>query len=407
MAHDLDWFFEDGAGSAPQADARVVRLVKASSANDAQAVRALLPELSAAQKNEAWNGHNGLHAAASHGSADAAAALLEDSDIDVNARTADDRRTPLQLACLGGHAGVVRQLLKAGIVDVGAFDKSGYAAVHHAAFHGSLEVLMLLGQRMGLGRLRSCRSREDATPAMVAAGQGHTEAVRFLRCDDGAEGSDAEDDGAEAATSSGGHGLLHKAAQSGRSDVVVHLLQAGVEDVDIEDANGATPLILAAIGGHTEVMAELLDAGARLNKETHGGTTALHLCAYQNHAEAVALLLDKGADATSIDVAGHLPLHHAAASGSHQTTELLLKWLSASGTATAMLAAENADGQPAAVLASVNGFKKLSSKISRAAYLEERTANLAARVQLPSAGARRDPLCSAADESEEAPRGAA
>eukprot|EP00658_Telonema_sp_P-2_P076721 TRINITY_DN6775_c0_g1_i1.p2 TRINITY_DN6775_c0_g1~~TRINITY_DN6775_c0_g1_i1.p2 ORF type:complete len:105 (+),score=34.15 TRINITY_DN6775_c0_g1_i1:197-511(+) len=57
---------------------------------------------------------------------------------------------------------------------------------------------------------------------------------------------------------------LSFAAQNGHTEVVRELLGAGAE-VDKAAENGATPLSFAAQNGHTEVVKELLGAGAEVD----------------------------------------------------------------------------------------------------------------------------------------------
>jgi len=85
---------------------------------------------------------------------------------------------------------------------------------------------------------------------------------------------------------------LHAASEAGQPDVVAVLLQSGAV-VDVVDANGWTPLALAAhegtspssaSPGHMEVVRRLLDAGARINATTSMRRTALHLAAMMRGA---------------------------------------------------------------------------------------------------------------------------
>ncbi|HTN77520.1 MAG TPA: protein kinase, partial [Pirellulaceae bacterium] len=68
-------------------------------------------------------------------------------------------------------------------------------------------------------------------------------------------------------------------AKAGNLDQVQRLLNAG-EDPNQLDANGYTPLIMAAIGGHSQVAKTLLNAGAELEQRSLTGTTALMEAAF-------------------------------------------------------------------------------------------------------------------------------
>ena len=61
--------------------------------------------------------------------------------------------------------------------------------------------------------------------------------------------------------------------------------------------DGDRPLHLAARHGHTQVIAQLLKAGAFVHAANDKGMTALHRAAAKGHAQAVGELLYQRADA--------------------------------------------------------------------------------------------------------------
>jgi len=97
------------------------------------------------------------------------------------------------------------------------------------------------------------------------------------------------------------------------------------------DPGGETPLYLAAVGGHTEMVRLLLEAGAAPNAESRGepGSEGLPLCAAAawDHWEAVRELLAHGADPDRREDDGTscTPLMWAASGGHHHTARLLLE----------------------------------------------------------------------------------
>ena len=69
-----------------------------------------------------------------------------------------------------------------------------------------------------------------------------------------------------------------------------------------------TPLLCAADGGHKEVIAYLLQNGAKINGTgTAVKETALHLAAQNGHLEVVKLLLSKSADKKATTTEGKTP----------------------------------------------------------------------------------------------------
>ena len=62
--------------------------------------------------------------------------------------------------------------------------------------------------------------------------------------------------------------------------------------------------MLAAEGGHLEVVQFLIGSGADLDLQDHWGRTALMLASKWRHKEVVRLLMDSGADTTLRDMFG-------------------------------------------------------------------------------------------------------
>ena len=61
------------------------------------------------------------------------------------------------------------------------------------------------------------------------------------------------------------------------------------------EPNGATPLIVGAMLGHTDLVRFLIDREAALDVQNNDGATALHVAALFGHPESVELLLGAGA----------------------------------------------------------------------------------------------------------------
>uniref|UniRef100_A0A182PJ15 ANK_REP_REGION domain-containing protein n=1 Tax=Anopheles epiroticus TaxID=199890 RepID=A0A182PJ15_9DIPT len=66
-----------------------------------------------------------------------------------------------------------------------------------------------------------------------------------------------------------------------------------------------TPLILAAAGGHTACVIELLEQGADPNARRVTGTTALFFAAQGGYVDVARILLKAGAPVDCSSVGGH------------------------------------------------------------------------------------------------------
>lgn len=118
---------------------------------------------------------------------------------------------------------------------------------------------------------------------------------------------------------------LMKAALNGHAQVVARLLEAGV-DVNATDKGGYSALMLAASNNHAEIVAFLAANGANINQvELTNGWTALLWAAKQGHAETVAFLLQQGADITAADSDGATALSWAEENGHTQVVALFHK----------------------------------------------------------------------------------
>jgi hypothetical protein len=108
---------------------------------------------------------------------------------------------------------------------------------------------------------------------------------------------------------------LHTAAKNGDVELTERLLvqdpASESEKLDVnavtKDALEMTPSMLAAEGGHQEVLRTLVQAHAQLNLQNSSGNTCLHLAAQRGEVETVKLLVDSGADPWIRNLDGHAP----------------------------------------------------------------------------------------------------
>src|SRR5258705_5985725 len=92
---------------------------------------------------------------------------------------------------------------------------------------------------------------------------------------------------------------LHSAARKGDTAEVKKLLDEGADVNDLSAgllAPRMTPLMEAAMNGHADTLALLLDRGARLDMTAGRGSddmTALMFAASRGHVEAVRLMIER------------------------------------------------------------------------------------------------------------------
>ncbi len=120
---------------------------------------------------------------------------------------------------------------------------------------------------------------------------------------------------------------IHRHAADGNKNVLTELISKNINP-DIKDADGSTPLILAAANGHTEIVDRLLQFGADVNAADLIGRTPLMHAIIKGQTKIVELILKKsksGIDLNSADSNGLTPLIGAAAFGKTEIVELLLQ----------------------------------------------------------------------------------
>jgi uncharacterized protein len=90
-------------------------------------------------------------------------------------------------------------------------------------------------------------------------------------------------------------GPIHDAARRADIGVVANLVKGGA-DIDERDADGSTPLIIAALSGKTALVNTLLMLGADVKVRNDRGMTALHAAAFSGDLESLKWLQAAGAD---------------------------------------------------------------------------------------------------------------
>ena len=93
----------------------------------------------------------------------------------------------------------------------------------------------------------------------------------------------------------------------------------------MKNHQGATPLLTAALNGHTDICDLLLEHGSDVAMRNHQGFTPLLAAAQNGHTDICGLLLAHGSDVNEVHLKTKLTaLHEAAVRGHEAVVEALL-----------------------------------------------------------------------------------
>lgn len=207
-----------------------------------------------------------------------------------------DEGNPLGRACQLGHAEIVETLLDAGAGVRGSFDDP---PLLQAAGSGHAAIVRLLLDR---GADPNELHEDGETALLTAAAGGHLDAVRLL-----------VERGAKVDAKSEGENALYRAASNGHREVFDFLaplskdeeLRAAAEEA-LEESRGRRPrnedprvesFIEAAMNGQLKKVEAAIAAGA-IDVDAPGshGNTALMYAAFYGHVPVIRALLAAGAD---------------------------------------------------------------------------------------------------------------
>ncbi|KAI9005417.1 ankyrin repeat-containing domain protein [Gaertneriomyces semiglobifer] len=218
--------------------------------------------------------------------------------------------TALHFASHFSQSAVVNLLLSLGAKPNGLDKKLKATPLIYASQQGNLEVVQALAE----GGADLCLGdKMGRTPLMFASKNGHWDLVKFLLH----AGVDTS------ALDTSENTALHYAAGYGWPDVVRLLIDVGDADVNVANNWKYTPLMVADMKGHMEVVRLLLSLpSVGVNHCDNEGFSMLHrtlttAVTTANEAERLLektqLLLDRGADPNTQNLAGDTVLHLLAA----------------------------------------------------------------------------------------------
>ena len=234
-------------------------------------------------KQKSWNGATAIHEAARIGESDMLEWLVSSTDLDVNA-TNDQGEGAIQEAAMMGHADAVMRLIRAGADTGSPGSQQAASLVQSAVTHSNLDLLKLLSSR---GSLELGPDKHGRVPLIEAVRSGDKAVVEWL-LEKGANAS--------AVSGSGEETPVAIAAMENHFDLLWRLADAGA-DLKVLNEYGGNALLSAAHHGRDEDVAKLLDRGLDVNHANHRGDTALTIAASRGDVKLLELLLKRGASA--------------------------------------------------------------------------------------------------------------
>ena len=207
-----------------------------------------------ADVNQSWkDGGTPLYIAAQQGHKKIIEILLA-AKVDVN-KAIYDGATPLYIAAQNGHKDIVEQLLEAG-ADIYHKDHSG-TMVKDRSFIDKKIKKLIDQQDNKIKRLLT----------KIANGEYDNGLVKKLGVN---------------IRNEFGATLLYIAAGKGYGNIVEQLLEAEADVNKAESSIGSTPLHIAAQEGKDDVVQQLIEAGADVNKDSDNGVTPLCIAALKD-----------------------------------------------------------------------------------------------------------------------------
>ena len=224
-----------------------------------------------------------------------------------------------------------------------ARDSSGRMPLHYAAQYGFVLVVELILSRMRLwGQLESSSKANAAfwldaegwSPLHLSVTGGHLKTTKaLLKTQNWRNGTDL-DPSVESYINESGE-VLANATKSNFIDIVAILVDAGL-NLNFQDEQGESALHVAARFGHVEC-AKLLLAGTTNQKasteivESTFGWTPLFVASVDGHLNMVKALIEAGANLVRTDYSGWTAKEHAALRGHMEIARTLAEHTTVTG----------------------------------------------------------------------------
>ncbi|XP_059848972.1 ankyrin repeat domain-containing protein 27 isoform X3 [Hypanus sabinus] len=321
-----------------------------------QNVTLLLLDYKASTEIQDNNGNTALHLACMHGHEDCVKALVYYQLYTCNLNMTNDKGdTPLHIAARWGYDGIIQVLLENG-ANTEIQNKMKETPLHcalNSKILDLLEITFINADRQQSNQESISRSPQSSTDVGSQKSTiSTTSSISVVMKPEEEKGKYKEVE------------KLLRAVADGDVEMVRYLLEWVDEDLEEEDGlvlkpefchplcrcpkcepaqkklssittnglsvnsanqDGFTPLHVAALHGHFELVSLLLCHGANVNLKNSNNSTPLHLACQYNDVQIVKYLLNYNAKLNKKDLYGNTPLLHACLRGYLEIAELLLE----------------------------------------------------------------------------------
>ncbi|XP_062711314.1 uncharacterized protein LOC134289471 [Aedes albopictus] len=256
------------------------------------------------------DGQTIIHFAALRGNMEIVQMLIDDYAADVNAQD-NDGNTPVLLAAKQNDWRMVQMLIDKDskyFADYKIANDDGQTLIHFAALSGNMEIVQMLIENYAADV--NAQDNDGNTPVLLAAKQNDWRMVQMLIDKDSKYFADYK------IANKNGKALIHFAAKAGYMGTVKMLIESYAADVNAQDNDGNTPVLVAAKNNEWEMVKMLIDKDSKYFADykiaNKNGETLIHFAARDNMEMVKILIDDYAADVNAQDNDGNTPLHVAA-----------------------------------------------------------------------------------------------
>ncbi|KAL6069906.1 Caseinolytic peptidase B protein [Balamuthia mandrillaris] len=275
-----------------------------------------------------------LHVAANYGNVaclDPLLRLMKLHELGINEESFDCKWTVLHLAAMQGHGPFVERLLQIPDIDINHRDVMGRTPLHWAVKRNRIAVAKLL---LSHPKINIAAKDKDGNTALDLCSPEDNELQAMLRSLETSSQPQTRSNPVpsnevqqEVPWDSPSKIVreMFNSTRLGDHARLKYMLQQGCRSlIKCSDELGNTLLHIAALYGHDQIVALLLENGALVDAVTnHNQWTPVFIAAKLNHPSCLKLLLQAGANPSRRDWQGKLPIDHCKAEASSLCRSML------------------------------------------------------------------------------------